>query len=67
MSERENNYYYKQSDDKLKESIQWLLSSDFYFADDFTRMIKDIIKRNKLTEKQRNVLIKHLIKHQVTI
>lgn len=51
----------KHPDSFIKEAVLELLESNYYSANDYTKMIKGIIRYDKFTHKQRIALIKHLI------
>jgi uncharacterized tellurite resistance protein B-like protein len=63
MAENDNSYY-KYSDKELKETVLFYMNEADYQPDDFTDMVRDILKQNSFSKKQRKVLIGHLYYHE---
>ena len=60
--------YEKCSDSQLKEAVQFIIDNKNYMANNFTEMVKNIIQfKTKLSDKQRNVLINHLVVNEKII
>ena len=50
----------KQSDERVKSSIKFLLKSDGYEGDEYTPLIESIVAREDITDKQKETLCRHL-------
>jgi hypothetical protein len=57
-------YYNKLSDKQLKKAVQDLVSNkDLYTESSFTSLVKSILLHDTFSEKQRKVLVTHIVKH----